>query len=107
MISVCTRPDTVIDGWNPNDMTGNTGWHYINADMPSATEDDYGVPLYKLVNGVLTERTEEEREAERPVPPEPETPIEERMTNVENETEVLAANIDYVAMMTDVDIPTV
>ena len=106
MISVSLRADNVINGFNPNDLSGNTGWACIDAQMPSATDDEYGVPLYKLVNGAMVERSQAEREAERPVIPDPEQPIEERMTAVEDETEVLAANLDYVAMMTDVEIPT-
>ena len=51
---------------NPNDMTGNTGWVEYDGEIAEPLFDEYGVPMYAYENGVLRERTEEEREADRP-----------------------------------------
>lgn len=84
-------------GGNPNDMTGNTGWEQIevpesfNIDM---LHDDHGAALYKLVDGELTERSEEERRADWPEPmPVPVDP-----------TKQLRADVDYIAMMMEVEL---
>lgn len=87
-------------GLNEADMSGNSGW------MPVATvltvsdplTDDHGAALYKVVNGTVQERSQQEREADWPEPTPPQPTVDDKI-------EALASKIDYVAMMTDVDIP--
>lgn len=61
-----------------NDLTGNTDWIRVELNEETAlllTDhllDDHGAPMYKWVDGVVIERTEEERRAEWPPDPEPE-----------------------------------
>ena len=84
-------------GANPNDMTGNTGWEQaevpedFNIDM---LYDDHDAALYKLVDGELVTRSEEERKADWPEP-EP-MPIDP--------TKQLRADVDYIAMMMEVEL---
>ena len=84
-------------GANPNDMSGNTGWE--QAEVPEnfnmdALYDDRGAALYKLVDGEIVERTDEERRADWPEP-EP-VPVDP--------TKQLRADVDYIAMMTEVEL---
>ena len=84
-------------GANPNDMTGNTGWEH--AEVPDDFDidqiyDDHGAALYKLVDGQLIERSEDERKADWPEP-EP-VPVDP--------TKQLRADVDYIAMMMEVEL---
>ena len=84
-------------GANPNDMTGNTGWE--QAEVPEDFDidqlyDGRGAALYKLVDGQLVERSEEERCADWPEPkPIPVDPQRQ-----------LRADVDYIAMMMEVEL---
>ena len=85
---------------NANDMSGNSGWQEVNTTLTPADQltDDHGAALYKVVNGTTQERTQQEREADWPEPtPTPPT--------IDDKLEALESKIDYVAMMTDVEIP--
>ncbi len=46
--------------------------------------DDHGAALYKVVNGTVQERTQEEREADWPPDPTPVPSLAERITFVED-----------------------
>lgn len=67
----------VVLATNPNDMSGNTGWTEHDSEIAEPLFDEYGVPMYAFENGVLRERTEEEREADRPEPEPPKPTIEQ------------------------------
>jgi len=100
--------DGRIFALNENDMSGNTGWEEIETGLTvnDPLTDNHGAALYKVVNGASVERTQEEREADWPEP-EPRVPtIPERVTTLEETNEMMQSTIDYLAMMTDVDIPT-
>lgn len=82
---------------NPNDMTGNTGWE--QAEVPEDFDidllyDSHGAALYKLIDGELVTRTEEERQADWPEP-EP-IPVDPQRQ--------LRADVDYIAMMMEVEL---
>ena len=84
-------------GANPNDMIGNTGWE--QAEVPDDFDidmiyDNHGAALYKLMDGELVPRSEEERQADWPEP-EP-VPIDP--------TRQLRADVDYIAMMMEVEL---
>lgn len=80
---------------NPNDMTGNTGWQEIEAEInpDSSLTDERGAALYKLAGGEVVERSEEERKADWPddQPTEP--------TTVERLDEIEAAMIELAGMI--------
>ena len=57
----------LVLGTNPNDMSGNTGWILYDGEIAEPLFDGYGIPLYAYENGVLRERSEEERASDRPV----------------------------------------
>lgn len=84
-------------GANTNDMRGTTGWE--EAEVPEGFNidilyDNHGAPLYKLIDGQLITRSEEERKSDWPEPePTPVDPITR-----------LRADVDYIAMMTEVDL---
>lgn len=69
--------NNLILGTNPNDMTGNTGWVEYDGEIAEPLFDEYDVAMYAYENGVIRERTEEEREAERPVPQPPQPTVTE------------------------------
>lgn len=73
---------------NPNDMSGNTGWVEYDGEIAWPLFDEYDVPMYAFENGILRERTEEEREVDRPEP-EHELSNSERILNLETAVEEL------------------
>ena len=84
-------------GANPNDMKGNTGWE--QAEVPEDFDidhiyDDHNAALYKLVDGELTVRGEEERRADWPEP----EPVSV------DPAKQLRADVDYLAMMMEVEL---
>ena len=92
-----------IMGINNNDMTGNTGWQQedkVTLTVDDRLTDEKGAALYKLVKGKAVERTEEERMADWPEEPEPTPSMPEQIAAIQ-------ASIDYIAMMTDVDLEEV
>ena len=86
-----------VQGANPNDMTGNTGWEEVEVSEDFDIDllyDSHGAALYNLVDGEIIERSEEERRADWPEP-EP-IPIDPQRQ--------LRADVDYIAMMTEVEL---
>lgn len=68
-----------LQGMNPNNMTGNTGWiEAVDASvlgekpMSVPLHDSRGIARYKGVGGIVTARTQEEMDADYV---EPETPV--------------------------------
>ena len=68
-----------IDAVNPNNKDGCTGWQEIpdGLTVNSPLTDEKGAFLYKLVDGAIVERSQEEREADWPPEPEPPTTLED------------------------------
>lgn len=64
-----------ITAYNPNDMSGNTGWYKVQEIISEPITEDHGVPIYKYVNGHVASRTAEEIAADIPAP-EPPQPSE-------------------------------
>lgn len=75
-----------VFGLNDNNMTGNSGWQQVNTVLTPEDQltDDHGAALYKVVNGTVQERTQEEREADWPPDPTPVPSLAERITFVED-----------------------
>jgi hypothetical protein len=83
-----------IMAYNPNDMSGNTGWEEVKEDVADPIFNDDGVPLYKYSKGRAVSRTSKEIAADTPKP-EVVTPTE---------IEQLRADVDYIAMETGVEL---
>jgi len=64
-----------IIAWNPNDLSGNTGWAPVPENIGDPITNQAGVPLYKYQNGHAVARSAEEIEADTPAP-EPPQPSE-------------------------------
>lgn len=84
-------------GANLHDMDGNTGWEL--AEVPEDFDidliwDDHGAALYKIVDGQLITRTEDERQADWPEP----EPVHI------DPARQLRADVDYLAMMMEVEL---
>lgn len=90
MMSLCTDAQGRVTGVCPDNLTGGTGWSWIETDLTPATElcDEHGTALYKLVGGVVCARTAEEISADIPAPESTvtEPTIEERLSAVESAT---------------------
>ena len=78
-----------LQGMNPNDMRGNTGWiEAVDASilgenpMRAQLHDSRGIARYKAPGGVVTERSQEEMDAEY-VEPEARKSDSERLDDVE------------------------
>ena len=76
-------------------MSGNTGWHQISGDVPKILTNEHGIPIYELVNGQITQRSQEDVDSDY-APPEPVTPLEERMGAVEVKTGDLEEALDMI-----------
>ena len=46
-----------ITAYNPNDMTGNTGWEEVQETIGDPITEEHGVPIYKYRNGHVVSRT--------------------------------------------------
>lgn len=63
-------------GSNPNDMSGNSGWHGVTGPVPELLLSPEGVPRYKLADGEVIERTAAEISADvAAIPPPPPDPL--------------------------------
>lgn len=62
-----------ITAYNPNDMSGNTGWEEVQETIGDPITEEHGVPIYKYQSGHAVSRTAEEIAADIPAP-EPPTP---------------------------------
>ena len=62
-----------ITAYNPNDMSGNTGWYEVQETIGDPITEEHGVPIYKYVNGHVVSRSAQEIAADipEPVPPQP------------------------------------
>lgn len=83
-------------GWTQIDEgVGDRYHHAQNNYLPKPLYDERGIPRYKLVDGEVVERTPEEIEADY-VPPEPVTPLEDRVDAVEIKTGDLEEALDMI-----------
>lgn len=62
-----------ITAYNPNDMSGNTGWYEVQETIGEPITEEHGVPIYKYRNGHVVSRSKAEIDADipEPVPPVP------------------------------------
>lgn len=65
-----------IFGYNYNNMSGNTGWYQISGDVPKILTNEHGIPIYELVDGQITPRSQEDVDSDY-VPPASQTSAEE------------------------------
>lgn len=78
-MSICTDAQGRVTGVCPDDLTGGTGWAWVETDLTPADNlcAECGTALYKCVDGVVCSRTAEEIAADST----PETTAE--LTDVE------------------------
>lgn len=84
------------DGWTQIDVgVGDRYHHAQNNYLQKPLMDERGVYRYKLVDGMVTQRTQTEMDADFSARPAPLPTIEERMNALES------ANDDLILMMAD------
>ena len=89
-MSICADAQGRVTGVCPDDLTGGTGWAWIETDLTPADNlcAECGTALYKCVDGVVCARTVEEISADAPAHESTvtEPTIEERLAAVESAT---------------------
>ena len=75
-------------GWVLIDEGADDRYHHAQGNYLGLTMNDDGVPMYKLVDGVVMRRTAAEMEAEI-VPMEEKPSLEERLAELEEQNEML------------------
>lgn len=68
-----------ITAYNPNNMSGNTGWEEVQETIGDTITEEHGVPIYKYRNGHVVSRTAAEIAADIPAPVPPEVPEIEQL----------------------------
>lgn len=68
-----------ITAFNPNDMSGNTGWEEVQETIGDPITEEHGVPIYKYRKGHVVSRTAAEIAADIPEPVPPEVPEIEQL----------------------------
>ena len=91
------------DGWTQIDEGyGDRCHHAQNNYLTKPLTDERGVYRYKLVDGLVAQRTQAEMDADFDALPAPPLTTEERVSNVEQRTDALeSANDDLILMMAD------
>lgn len=91
------------DGWTQIDEgEGDRYRHAQNNYLFEPLTDERGVYRYKLVDGLVAQRTQAEMDADFDALPAPPLTTEERVNNVEQRTDALeSANDDLILMMAD------
>lgn len=85
-MSVCVDAQNHVTGVCPDNLTGGAGWVWVNTELTPMDnlEDANGVALYKLVDGAVVKRTQEELSADHPaIVVEPEPTLETRVEEIE------------------------
>ena len=83
-------------GWVKIDEGNGDKFHHAQGNyLPGALTDERGVARYKLVDGEVVERTQEEMDADY-TPPEPVPPLEDRVDAVEIKTGDLEEALDMI-----------
>ena len=83
-------PDNRILAARQSSMAGNYGWHEAECDIPEEPCNGSGVPLYKFVDGIVLDRTQEEIDGDYTPPPAQQTDAQ-RIAQLEEE--LVAAKI--------------
>lgn len=68
-----------ITAFNPNDMSGNTGWEEVQETIGEPITEEHGVPIYKYRKGHVVSRTAAEIAADIPAPEPPAVPEIEQL----------------------------
>lgn len=91
------------DGWMQIDEGYGDKYHHAQSNyLPKPLTDERGVYRYKLVDGLVAQRTQAEMDADFDALPAPPLTTEERVNNVEQRTDALeSANDDLILMMAD------
>lgn len=91
------------DGWIQIDEGYGDKYHHAQSNyLPKPLTDERGVYRYKLVDGLVAQRTQAEMDADFDALPAPPLTTEERVNNVEQRTDALeSANDDLILMMAD------
>lgn len=91
------------NGWTQIDEgKGDIYHHAQNNYLQKPLMDERGVYRYKLVDGLVAQRTQAEMDADFDARPAPPLTTEERVNNVEQRTDALeSANDDLILMMAD------
>lgn len=91
------------DGWTQIDEGyGDRCHHAQNNYLTKPLTDERGVYRYKLVDGIVVQRTQAEMDADFDALPAPPLTTEERVNNVEQRTDALeSSNDDLILMMAD------
>lgn len=91
------------DGWTQIDEGYGDKYHHAQSNyLPMPLTDERGVYRYKLVDGLVAQRTQAEMDADFDALPAPPLTTEERVNNVEQRTDALeSANDDLILMMAD------
>lgn len=90
-------------GWIQVDEGYGDKYHHAQGNyLPMPLTDERGVYRYKLVDGLVAQRTQVEMDADFDALPAPPLTTEERVNNVEQRTDALeSANDDLILMMAD------
>lgn len=71
-----------ITAYNPNDMSGNTGWYEVQETIGEPITEEHGVPIYKYRNVHVVSRNKAEIDADIP---EPTPPVPSEMEQVKQQ----------------------
>lgn len=91
------------EGWAQIDEGYTDKYHHAQGNyLDKPLMDERGVYRYKLVDGLVAQRTQAEMDADFDALPAPPLTTEERVNNVEQRTDALeSANDDLILMMAD------
>lgn len=68
-----------ITAYNPNNMSGNTGWEEVQETIGEPITEEHGVPIYKYRKGHVVSRSKAEIEGDIPAPEPPTVPEIEQL----------------------------
>lgn len=92
---------TNTDGWTEIDRGFGDKFHHAQGNyLPGPLYDDRGICRYKLVDGEVRERTQEEMDADY-VPPEVKPTDAERILQLESEKKLLTAQVQALSDRND------
>ncbi len=91
------------EGWAQIDEGYTDKYHHAQGNyLDKPLMDERGLYRYKLVDGLVAQRTQAEMDADFDARPAPPLTTEERVNNVEQRTDALeSANDDLILMMAD------
>lgn len=88
-----------------DDLSGCSDWYSGDVGLTPKDDlfDEFGVYLYKVVNGRAARRSEEERRSDIPELPEPPKSYDERLDEVELISEMAYVTSEYLAALSELD----